>query len=168
MAILEKAGVQLSNNHGFTAHITLAYAPAGTEMPDLMLPTLDLTFDAISLAWGDEVEVFPLTGSPEAKKAEVIREELRRWQTVALKALKRGDNPDVVFKTDVIDPAVCSRLHTGLKAAQTSEAVKTVFAIENRPPEAVKPEGIPMLEAIPDLVKALNDAANSLKWRGYP
>lgn len=41
----------LSNTaHGFTPHITLAYLPAGTAIPDFTLEPFDLTFDRLYLA----------------------------------------------------------------------------------------------------------------------
>lgn len=40
--------------HGFTPHITLAYIPADAPMPDIQLPVLDVSFDTLTLAWGDE------------------------------------------------------------------------------------------------------------------
>lgn len=40
--------------HGFTPHITLAYIPADAPTPELQLPALEMTFDRVVLAWGDD------------------------------------------------------------------------------------------------------------------
>lgn len=45
-------GVQ---EHGFTPHITLAYLPAGTPIPDLSFAPFELEFDRIYLASGDKI-----------------------------------------------------------------------------------------------------------------
>lgn len=40
--------------HGFTPHITLAYIPADAPTPDIELPALNIAFDRLTLAWGDD------------------------------------------------------------------------------------------------------------------
>lgn len=46
--------VEVISNHGFTPHITLAYVPKESKTPDITLDSLEITFDAITLCWGDE------------------------------------------------------------------------------------------------------------------
>ena len=52
---LNGTGVPISLRHGFTPHITLAYLPAGREMPQSIPPAADLTFETLAVAWGEEV-----------------------------------------------------------------------------------------------------------------
>lgn len=60
-------GIEISANHGFTPHITLAYLPLTRATPDLKIPPIDVAFHDLVLAWGDEriTEPLPL----EAQKA---------------------------------------------------------------------------------------------------
>ena len=62
VSILENAGLQVSREHGFTPHITLAYVDRDDAMPDLMLDTLALRFEKVTLYWGDERKQFSLQG----------------------------------------------------------------------------------------------------------
>jgi HK97 family phage portal protein len=66
---LGKAGFGIADLHGFTPHITFAYLPKDMPTPDLALTTppppalpARITFAALTLAWGNEHEVFPLSG----------------------------------------------------------------------------------------------------------
>jgi len=66
---LEAAGVEPHDNHGFTAHATLAYLPlhgrAAGELPPI---SGKFTIDRAHVAARDHHEI-PLTGSPAAQKA---------------------------------------------------------------------------------------------------
>ena len=62
VAFLHATGVPRRSEHGFTPHITLGYVPAGAAL-DLSAPgPAPLAIDAIALAWGGNVTVFPLQG----------------------------------------------------------------------------------------------------------
>ncbi len=52
-------------NHGFTAHTTLAYIPKEATVSIAALAQLDIpvTFDKVLLAWGDEHSYYPLSNS---------------------------------------------------------------------------------------------------------
>jgi 2'-5' RNA ligase len=43
------------SEHGFTPHITLAYLPVGTKVPDLQVAPFKLTFDRLYLASDEEI-----------------------------------------------------------------------------------------------------------------
>lgn len=62
---LRAAGVTPVLNHGFTPHVTLAYLPADAPSPNIRLPTIDVRFDRLTLAWGDERTDYLLTGTEE-------------------------------------------------------------------------------------------------------
>lgn len=47
-AVVE-AGITPIENHGFTPHITLAYLPHDQPLPDLLIPSLELTFRNLTL-----------------------------------------------------------------------------------------------------------------------
>lgn len=55
---LAKAGLPASSLHGFTPHMTLDYR---ARRPTFALP-MAITFDRVTLAWGDERYSFPLGG----------------------------------------------------------------------------------------------------------
>lgn len=62
--LLDRMGWMLPRpTHGYTPHITLAYAPAGVDLGLPMPERTQITFDAISLAWGGNVTNLALRGS---------------------------------------------------------------------------------------------------------
>lgn len=75
---IQQAGVPYAPTYGFIPHITLAYT-APENKPAISPPTLELTFDALNIHWGDEVMSFPFTG--EAAKA--ANWAARRGETIA-------------------------------------------------------------------------------------
>jgi 2'-5' RNA ligase len=56
-------GTQVSTEHGFTPHITLAYIPENALTPNLLLDALPLNIDRLHLAWGGSRSEFKLTGN---------------------------------------------------------------------------------------------------------
>lgn len=63
MRLMERMGWMMPRpTHGYTPHITVAYAPAGVD-PQIPMPAREtITFDAISLAWGGNVTNISLRG----------------------------------------------------------------------------------------------------------
>lgn len=54
--------VLLEERHGYTPHVTLAYVPKGTELKIETALPLDVTIDAVTVAWGEERYSFALGG----------------------------------------------------------------------------------------------------------
>lgn len=72
--ILTAAGVAIDKTHGFIPHITLAYS---SEQPsEIEIPSLSITFDAVTVAIGGKWEKIPF-GNDAAKVAE--RKQFKRW-----------------------------------------------------------------------------------------
>ena len=61
------------------------------------------------------------------------REELRRWQRKALKALKAGQGATVEFESDVLAPADQAAIRARLDGAQNEEEVRGAFVPPFRP-----------------------------------
>jgi 2'-5' RNA ligase len=59
---LERAGLTVDRTHGFTPHLTLAYLPKDAPTPEITLLPFMLTFNALTLAWGDWQIRHALTG----------------------------------------------------------------------------------------------------------
>jgi 2'-5' RNA ligase len=53
VSCLEKCGVEVEKEHGFTPHITLAYLPNQGDLSRFEIPRMDVTFDKMVVAWGD-------------------------------------------------------------------------------------------------------------------
>lgn len=68
-------------HRGFIPHITLAYLPAESPMPNILPEPREIVFDRIGVAWGGQVTLFPLQG------------EVLGQQEVAMGANKNGFNP---------------------------------------------------------------------------
>jgi 2'-5' RNA ligase len=57
-------GLETSDAHGFDPHVTLAYVAPGAPWPIDTLPTIPLTFDALTVCVGDRQTVIPFRGFP--------------------------------------------------------------------------------------------------------
>jgi hypothetical protein len=68
------------------------------------------------------------TDAEQQPGAPAQREELRRWQRKALKALKAGQSAAVDFESDVLPPADLVAIRERLSAAETEEEVRGAFA----------------------------------------
>jgi HK97 family phage portal protein len=124
------------------------------------------------------------------------REEMAAWRKKALKAVQAGKEADVPFETEVIPLSVCDRIHTGLKALDTTgistgvrgpQEVRKVFEEAAIGEKAIGQSGSEIASSqsllamtgtegargapqqdIAGLVKALERAAAALKWGRYP
>lgn len=67
--LLDNLDVEISRAHGYTPHITLAYVERGSDMPNLALETMALSFRKVTLYWGDERISFELKKELEAEAA---------------------------------------------------------------------------------------------------
>lgn len=62
---LDVAGVPVAKDHGFIPHITLAYVDTA-QKTDVQIPTLDVMFSEIVLAWGEDRQPYELRGAVAA------------------------------------------------------------------------------------------------------
>lgn len=60
IAAAQAAGLTVASDHGYTPHITLGYGPTPGAQN---VPSLPLRLSALTLVWGDERSVYPLSGS---------------------------------------------------------------------------------------------------------
>lgn len=74
LACLAGCGVTVTEPHGFTPHITLAYLPADRPLPSLTPPATALTFAAVSLVWAGERIDLPMQGTLTPDAAEEAAE----------------------------------------------------------------------------------------------
>lgn len=56
--------------HGFIPHITLGYLPDGAETPQLEVEPLEIKFEELVIAWGDERTTLPM--QPAVKEVELV------------------------------------------------------------------------------------------------
>lgn len=133
--MLDAAGVSVDKTHGFNSHITLAYADANQDY-DLDAPQLQITFDAVTLAWGEEWDAFafgaiPMMEMPNTPDDEqkAFDSDLAAWERKALKRLKeKGALADALeFKSDAIGAALLHSIRGALEAATNALEVKAIF-----------------------------------------
>ncbi len=74
--ILTSQGIEFTNNHGFTSHITLAYLPKDGGLPQIDIPGLELSFNQVWLCWGEERLAFDLVGGRQVKPASGKRKKV--------------------------------------------------------------------------------------------
>lgn len=93
---LEAAGLPVSNDHGFTPHITLAYVEPGEDL-DIAIPAdYKLNWDTFTLAWGSERITFKLSGgdTKALSKQKAIDwndfdHKVQAYETKAARKMKR-------------------------------------------------------------------------------
>jgi len=52
--MIQATGIGIESTHGFTPHITLAYIPKDSSMPNVDIPIIKIMFSSIYLVWGDK------------------------------------------------------------------------------------------------------------------
>jgi 2'-5' RNA ligase len=67
------AGFFVSEEHGFSPHVTLAYVPRqGQGAVDLDPPNMNVTLDTLSLAWGDRVIAYTLGSGVMNESRQIV------------------------------------------------------------------------------------------------
>lgn len=74
---LADAGVDVEPNHGFVPHITLAYVPAGDDLPLQRIAPVDTTFTVLTAKHGDVRAEYPLDPAGTAELA--LRAYVSGW-----------------------------------------------------------------------------------------
>lgn len=69
---LEAVGVPVDDTHGFTPHITLAYCPTTDQPHTPDVPTLKITFPAITRVLGGDRADFIFAGAPEETSEFIV------------------------------------------------------------------------------------------------
>lgn len=101
--LADQGGILPAANHGYTPHITLAYLPTGTATPTLAIGQVPVTFDTLTVAWGDERIDFPLIrSSPMVFKDHTGR---LRWVLFSSTAYRDRDKEIVSTKALTDDVA---------------------------------------------------------------
>lgn len=92
---LDDNGIAWRTDHGFTPHATLAYLDPDEPTPaERMDPVLEVTFDMLSVAIGDDVWDFPLDGvADDAVEDDVVDE----GTSMAEEALRARDGAEVTL-----------------------------------------------------------------------
>lgn len=99
--MLEDAECGPDRFHVYLPHITLAYAPAGVEVP-LQLERRALVFDQLAVSWGDRTITFPLQGQLREETLTMNKQEKEQAKVEAKKkpiANEEGVAAEVVDET---------------------------------------------------------------------
>lgn len=91
---LSENGVEYSQLHGYTPHITLSYIGLDDETPDVHVPDMNMKFDTLYLAWGDEYIPFKLPPKAVYAVKEFVKNLLHvRSKAHKMKKEKDGTHP---------------------------------------------------------------------------
>lgn len=82
-------GVFNLSTHGFTPHITLAYIPSDSPMPDVRLEEIPIVFTEVALAWGDERTTY--------RFERAVRGSDLNMSTVLVKSIEETPEGDVII-----------------------------------------------------------------------
>lgn len=91
--------VPLEDKHGYTPHVTLAYMPKGVELEiETPLP-LEVTIDAVTVAWGEERYSFALGGMLKESRLKELFSSLLDFFGIKKKSKDtQKENDFTVFK----------------------------------------------------------------------
>lgn len=109
-------------------HITLAYAPAGTQLPEIDIDPssfeVDLTFDILHVTRPE----YEIVGQRDAD-TETAENELDKWHRKAKKAVKAQGitGASVAFETSLIRDEIADGLRAALAEAADVDAVRLAF-----------------------------------------
>jgi 2'-5' RNA ligase len=130
------AGIEVSDTHGFTPHITLAYLPAGEPIPALTLPFIPVTFDRVSLQWAMERTDYGFQPEPPPLPIEEVepvqyKSTLNAEQRARLKPSDFGDPRGRKFP--ILDQSDVDGAAHLIGKADNPDAVKSrIIAIAKR------------------------------------
>jgi 2'-5' RNA ligase len=105
---IEASGFDYAQNHGFTPHMTVAYVPVDAPTPAIRVET-PVTFDKVTLAWGDEHIEFPL-GTAVAMKDTAVADIIDRYKALSTEATALGLEPVAWTVKDAADDLFESEL----------------------------------------------------------
>lgn len=97
---IEASGFDYSHDHGFTPHITVAYVPLDAPTPPIHVE-MPITFDHVTLAWGDEHYDFPL--GMRTKSFAVFKDDTDAWRWVARTTTAYRDRDGEIITTKALD-----------------------------------------------------------------
>ena len=105
---IESQLANIDESHGFLAHITSAYIPRFSSIPDIRFSPIEMTIDEICLEWGDERYSFCLCSELESTPAVsssslVVYKEAKtgisRWLNVSSTSFQDRDREWVTTKS---------------------------------------------------------------------
>lgn len=99
---IETSGFDYAQEHGFTPHITVAYVPKAEPTPTVRIDAIPLTFDAVTLAWGDEHYHFPMTRLA-AKSFAVFKDAAGQWRWVARSTTAYRDRDQEIISLKALE-----------------------------------------------------------------
>lgn len=100
--LANQSGTLPTANHGYTPHITLAYIPTDAPTPTIPVAHVPITFDTLTLAWGDERFDFPLLRSSPM----VFKDATGRWRWVTFSSTAYRDRDGEIVSTKALSDDV--------------------------------------------------------------
>lgn len=87
---IQKRGVPVKQNHGYTPHITLAYMAPEAELPSHRLEAQPLAFQGITVTGGPEDNTFiPFGGQAVQKSVDVPQDQLLALEILGFKLVEK-------------------------------------------------------------------------------
>lgn len=126
--LVEQIGymVDVSRAYGFIPHVTLAYAPAGVELP-LMVERRELVFDRLAVSWAGTTITFPLQG--ELRQEEMAVNELEQAKVVKANEGDGGSEATTTVVEEVAAVAPAALPENLVKLGQAVDAIGGVDAL---------------------------------------
>jgi 2'-5' RNA ligase len=92
MTLRAELAMELTQNHGFTPHMTLGYTDdLSIELPSSSV-TYPKTFNELALFWGDEISHYPLSGDVVEKEVPLMDDNSKSALVIERVALFQGDS----------------------------------------------------------------------------
>lgn len=109
--VIEASGLDYSQDHGFTPHITVAYVPLDAPTPPIRIET-PVVFDRATLAWGDEQYEFPL--GPRMKSFAVFKDAKGQYRWIARTTTAYRDRDGEIISEKALEDDAARMTATGI------------------------------------------------------
>jgi 2'-5' RNA ligase len=116
---LDVAGIEVSAEHGFVPHTTLAYLQRKEESPLARIDPLELRFDRLHLVYGETAIPVPLAGTDDAAKGKPVAGSLHAYPSTTSPTVNRPEGKDAAFES--LHPRTGGKFTTKPKPAQAGQ-----------------------------------------------
>lgn len=143
-ASLDQYHIPYHRDHGFIPHLTLAYIPAGDDLPLETIEPIEINFGELYYVDGNIWYPIELLGSENKTRSQAAPrwapsidqlQELRIYRKAALQRYKRGDPLDFEYLPHYggLPDHVIAQVKTGLERASSEEEIKAIFDLDLDP-----------------------------------
>lgn len=105
---LNEAGIPIDRSHGYFPHVSVAFVPPGKPIPALQIQTTPVSWNTVTVGWGDHYTHLPLQANAQKEQAYFAvyksNDDTWRWVSISSSAFMDRDKeiiPKAALTADV-------------------------------------------------------------------